>query len=263
MTQPGARRELGHGIGKGELGCGELGHGELGNSASWVARPAPRVVATPPASRHGRYTSPRLKGARAAADHLRSCDPRMATLVERIGPLRLRPQSCSHFESLARAIVYQQLSGKAAATIFGRIAALSGGDVSPTVVSRLRDDSLRQAGLSGQKLSYLRDLSARVLQRSLDLERLPGMPDEEVVSELIAVKGIGRWSAEMFLIFRLGRPDVLPVGDLGVRRAVQKTYRLRKLPEPQRLAEIGEPWRPWRTAASWYLWRSLGQEALI
>lgn len=187
----------------------------------------------------------------------------MATLVDRVGPLRLRRQACAPFESLARAIVYQQLSGKAAATIFGRLAAACGGCVSPEALAALDDGAIRAAGISGQKLSYLRDLTARVASGALALDRLHRRRDEAVIEELVAVRGIGRWSAEMYLMFRLGRPDVLPVGDLGIRKAVQRAYRLRKLPEPDRLRGIAEPWRPYRTAACWYLWRSLEADAAI
>ena len=187
----------------------------------------------------------------------------MAKIVERVGPLRLRRQTCTPFESLARAIVYQQLSGKAAATIYGRVAALCGGAPSPETLASASDASLRGAGLSGQKLSYLRDLTARVARRELDLDGIARHRDDAIVEQLVAVKGIGRWSAEMFLIFRLNRPDVLPVGDLGVRKAVQRAYGLRKLPDPERVTKIAEAWRPWRTAATWYLWRSLDQEAVI
>jgi DNA-3-methyladenine glycosylase II len=204
-----------------------------------------------------------MRGADDATRHLRAADPRMAAIVERVGRLALRRQRCTPFESLARAIVYQQLSGKAAATIYGRVAAACGGEPTPDSVRAVPDRALREAGLSGQKLSYLRDLSSRVASGKLDLARISRHRDEAIVEQLVAVKGIGRWSAEMFLIFRLNRPDVLPVGDLGIRKAVQRAYGLRKLPEADRIAKIAEPWRPWRTAATWYLWRSLDQEGII
>jgi DNA-3-methyladenine glycosylase II len=190
-------------------------------------------------------------------DHLRARDPRLAEIVERVGPIRLTPHRCAPFESLARAIVYQQLSGKAAATIFGRLLEKCGGGIGPRELARLSDANLRSAGVSPQKLGYLRDLSARSLSGALELDSVRALDDAQIIESLTAVKGIGRWSAEMFLMFHLGRPDVLPVGDLGIRKAAQRLYRLRGLPAEERLTKIAEPWRPFRTAACWYLWRSL------
>jgi len=132
-----------------------------------------------------------------------------------------------------------------------------GGAPTPEAVERLSDEQLRAAGLSGQKTSYMRDLSRRVLDGSLRLTEIESLEDEDVISALTAVKGIGRWTAEMFLIFRLQRPDVLPVGDLGIVKAVQQNYGMRRVPSPKRLTQIGEPWRPYRSVACWYLWASL------
>lgn len=167
-------------------------------------------------------------------------------------------QHADPFRALARAIVSQQLSTKAAATIFARFEALFDGEPpSPAAVGAVPDARLRAVGLSGQKLGYLRDLCRRIDDGSLALAALEGMSDDEVIATLTAVKGIGRWTAEMFLMFRLHRPDVLPVGDLGIVKAMQRVYRLRTAPSPERMMAIGEHWRPYRSVACWYLWASL------
>jgi DNA-3-methyladenine glycosylase II len=166
-------------------------------------------------------------------------------------------QNADPFGALLKAIVSQQLSTKAAKTIYARLVALLEGEPTPARLAAVSDDDLRAAGLSGQKLKYMRDLGARVHDGSLALHALDGMGDEDVIARLTQVKGIGRWTAEMFLMFRLKRPDVLPVGDLGIVKAVQKAYGLRKTPTPDRLTRIGEAWRPYRSVACWYLWRSL------
>jgi DNA-3-methyladenine glycosylase II len=163
----------------------------------------------------------------------------------------------SHFEFIARAIIYQQLSTKAAATIHGRVQALCGGSLSADPLARLSDESLRGAGLSRQKLGYLRDLAARAANGSFDAVRLPDLPDEDVIRQMVQVKGVGVWTAQMFLMFRLGRPDVLPVLDLGIRKGVQRAYRLRKLPDAKRVEKIAASWAPYRTIGSWYMWRVL------
>jgi len=137
------------------------------------------------------------------------------------------------------------------------------GHPTPEGFAALTDEQLRAAGMSRQKSAYLRDLSKKILSGALDLEALDAMSDEEVIAALVQVKGIGRWSADMFLIFRLLRPDVLPVGDLGILTAVQKAYDLRKRPSPERLRKIGEAWRPYRSVASWYLWRSLDNAPIV
>ncbi len=195
---------------------------------------------------------------RKALAHLRGADPVLRKVIEQVGPCRLRPLTDgSHFEFIARAIVYQQLSTKAAATIHGRVQALCGGTVAADPLISLSDDALRGAGLSRQKLGYLRDLSARAANGSFETIRLPELPDDEVTRQLIQVKGVGVWTAQMFLMFRLGRPDVLPVLDLGVRKGVQRAYRLRKLPDAKRVEKIAAPWAPYRTVGSWYMWRVL------
>lgn len=187
-------------------------------------------------------------------------DPIIATLIRQYGPCELAAaQRADHFSALVRAIVFQQLSTKAASTIYLRVVALlPDGALTPAALAALTDDQLRGAGISRQKAGYLRDLCQKVSAGVVPLDDLEGMDDEQVIAALTTIKGIGRWSAEMFLMFRLHRPDVLPVGDLGIVNAVQKVYGLRKKPTPDRLRRLGEAWKPYRSVASWYLWRSLG-----
>jgi DNA-3-methyladenine glycosylase II len=161
------------------------------------------------------------------------------------------------FPALVRTITAQQISTKAAATIHGRLIALMKEEVSPDALLALTDDQFRQAGLSRQKAGYLRDLASKVNSGELPIASLHELDDEAVIDAIVKVKGLGRWSAEMFLMFRLRRPDVLPVGDLGIVNAIQRLYRLRKKPTAARMQKIGEAWRPYRTVACWYLWRSL------
>ena len=161
------------------------------------------------------------------------------------------------FPSLVRVIAGQQISTKAAATIYGRLAALMPDGVAPEAMLALTDEQFRQAGMSRQKITYLRDLAAKVVSGDLPVHSLHELTDEEVVEAIVRVKGLGRWSAEMFLMFRLHRPDVLPVDDLGIVNAIHRLYRLRKKPTADRIRKIGESWRPYRTVACWYLWRSL------
>jgi DNA-3-methyladenine glycosylase II len=161
------------------------------------------------------------------------------------------------FPALVRTITAQQISTKAAATIHGRLVALMPESVSPTALLTLTDAQLRQAGLSRQKTMYLRDLATKVLSGELPVHALHELEDEAVIDAIVKVKGLGRWSAEMFLMFRLRRPDVLPVDDLGIVNAIQRLYGLRKRPKPDRIRKIAEAWRPYRTIACWYLWRSL------
>jgi DNA-3-methyladenine glycosylase II len=164
------------------------------------------------------------------------------------------------FAALVRTITAQQISTKAAATIHGRLVGLVCGSVTPASMLALTDAQMREAGLSRQKTSYLRDLAAKVQSGELPIASLHELEDEAVVEAIVRVKGLGRWSAEMFLMFRLRRPDVLPVDDLGIVTAIQRLYRLRKKPTPERIRKIGEAWRPYRTVACWYLWRSLERE---
>jgi DNA-3-methyladenine glycosylase II len=198
-------------------------------------------------------------------DHLAKADRVMGALVEAHGPLdregRRRGRPADAYGALLRSIVGQQLSTKAARTIYGRLADLYGGRApSPAELIETDPERLREVGLSRAKASYLRSLAEHVMAGELELDRLTDLPDEEVSAQLTAVKGLGQWTADMFLIFHLERPDVLPVGDLGVRRAVQIAYELEDLPSPAELIEIGEPWRPHRSLASLYLWSSLDNE---
>jgi DNA-3-methyladenine glycosylase II len=190
-------------------------------------------------------------------------DPVLAAIIRRHGPCGLGEvrDRFDHFEMLVRAIVFQQLSTKAATTIHTRLLALmAGGRPSAPALAALSDEALRSAGISRQKGGYLKDLCARVASGEVALDDLDAMSDDEVIASLTRIKGIGRWTAEMFLIFRLQRPDVLPLSDLGIINAVRKAYGLRKAPKPDRLLKIGEAWRPYRSIASWYLWRSLDNE---
>jgi DNA-3-methyladenine glycosylase II len=202
----------------------------------------------------------------SAEPYLRSADPILGALIDAVGPNGLgdprggRPDD--HYGALVRAIVGQQLSTKAARTIYGRLTDRYGGRT-PTPAELVADDldALRAAaGLSRAKASYLRSLAEHVIGGELELERFDQMPDEEIAAELIAVKGLGQWTVDMYLMFHLQRPDVLPVGDLGIRRAVERTYGLPDLPDPAQMTEIAEPWRPHRTLACRYLWRSLDNE---
>jgi DNA-3-methyladenine glycosylase II len=186
-------------------------------------------------------------------------DPVIGGLIRRFGDCGLaRAQHTEPFRALVRAIISQQLSAKAASTIAGRFTAIFDGNLTPANVAAAPDAELRAAGLSAQKIRYIRDLCARIQDGTLPLDRIESLSDEEVIEALTQVKGVGRWTAEMFLMFRLHRPDVLPVGDLGIVKAVQRAYGLRKAPDPKRLTRIGEPWRPYRSIACWYLWASLG-----
>ncbi len=199
---------------------------------------------------------------RRAVVHLKRVDPRLATVVAQAGPCRfaLRTEG-THFEAVARAIVYQQLSGKAAATIYGRFTALFQDDT-PLAGSllELSDVALQSAGLSRQKSGYLRDLAAKVDSGQIAIDALHELDDPGVMETLTSIKGVGPWTAQMFLMFRLRRPDILPELDLGIQKGIQRAYRLRALPSPDRVRQIGTKWAPYRTIAAWYLWRSLDGE---
>jgi DNA-3-methyladenine glycosylase II len=204
----------------------------------------------------------------AAVDHLRQSDPVMASIIDRVGPCELGfptdrgGPARDHYGALLRAIVGQQLSVLAARSIFKRLTdRFDGRTPSPSELLADDPEELRAAaGLSRPKVAFLVDLAERLEQGTLSLDDLDELTDEQVSSMLIQVKGVGQWTVDMYLIFHLGRPDVLPVGDLGVRRAAMLAYKLRKLPEPARLTRLARPWRPWRSVASWYLWASLRTE---
>jgi len=200
---------------------------------------------------------------RRAITHLRKADPRLSAVIDVVGPCTFEPaEHLAHFTAISRSIVFQQLSGKAATTIYNRFAALFP-DETPTAHALLdaSDEQLRSVGLSRQKIGYLRDFSARVVAGQVPIDTLHELSDDEIIAALVSVKGIGRWTAQMFLMFRLGRPDVLPDLDLGIQKGVQRAYRMRKLPTPKRVVEVGAKWAPYRTVASWYLWRSLDATA--
>ncbi len=189
--------------------------------------------------------------------HLAAADPVMSALIEKWGPLRLTATT-DYFFTLLDAIASQQLSSKAATTIVGRIRALVPGEDAPTpeAILAVPDEALRAAGLSWGKVSYLKDLATRATSGALDLGHIAQMEDEEIIKELIAVKGIGRWTAEMFLIFSLARADVFAVDDYGIRVAMMRLYNMPELPKPAAMRPIAEAWRPYRSYASLYLWRS-------
>jgi 3-methyladenine DNA glycosylase/8-oxoguanine DNA glycosylase len=197
----------------------------------------------------------------AAMAHLSAADPRMAALIARAGACKLGLFTAGAFgkqellSALVEAIVSQQLSPKAAETIFGRVRGLADGGFGPGAMLALPEEKLRAAGLSGAKARSVRDLAERVSRGELPLGELHAMDDEAVITALTTVRGIGRWTAEMVLIFQLGRPDVLPVGDLGVQKGFVKLFGLRKLPSPERMVKLAKPFQPHRSVLSWYLWR--------
>jgi 3-methyladenine DNA glycosylase/8-oxoguanine DNA glycosylase len=201
-----------------------------------------------------------------ATEHLNRCDRRMAQLIERVGPctLKLRHEH-TIFYSLLRSIVYQQLAGKAAAAILARVDGLFPGALAtPAQIAGASEERLRSAGLSRNKMLALKDLAAKTLDGTVPQGSvLDEMSDEEIIERISQVRGIGRWTVEMLLIFRLGRTDVLPLDDFGVRKGFQRTYRLPDLPSKQQMLKKGEKWRPWRSIASWYLWRAAEQKPAV
>jgi len=197
----------------------------------------------------------------AAVKHLTGSDPVMARLVRTAGPFAMREDSGGAFQALARSIIFQQLSGKAAGTIFGRFVGLfdpvqADGFPAPGQVLEASEERLRSAGLSRQKIAAVRSLSEHFASGELGPGVFAELDDEDVIASLTRVRGVGRWTAEMFLMFHLRRPDVLPVNDVGINRALRTQYGLASLPSPEEVLRIGEPWRPWATVACWYLWRS-------
>lgn len=202
---------------------------------------------------------PRALSQRAAVRHLKRADPVLAGIIERVGPNRFAQRATgSHLDALVRSIVSQQLSTKAASTIHSRVVALIDAEEKlPEHWLALDDPALRAAGLSRQKIAYIRDLARQVQDGSIPVARLHELDDDEVIRALTRVKGIGVWTAQMFLMFRLGRGDILPVLDLGIRNAIKRAYKLRKDPTDKRMHAIAKPWAPYRSVASWYLWQSL------
>jgi DNA-3-methyladenine glycosylase II len=194
---------------------------------------------------------------RKAINHLKKADPVMAAIIAKAGPYRAG-YTDPVFQTLVRSIVYQQLNGKAALTIFNRLAeAVKVNPMTPEAVLKLRPQKMRAVGLSKQKTLYIRELARLTRDGEIQFERLPEMEDAAIIETLTRVKGVGVWTVQMFLMFALQRPNVLPVGDLGVRAAMKKAYGLADLPKPQEMERIAEAWHPYRSVASWYLWRSL------
>jgi DNA-3-methyladenine glycosylase II len=191
-----------------------------------------------------------------ALTHLKNSDAILASIIERVGPCLISYRDPT-FEALARSIVFQQLSTKAARTIYGRFEEAAGGVVTPEAIRNLTVGEMRRAGLSKQKIGYIRDLAEHALAGTVNFNRLPEMSDEEIIVALTDIKGVGVWTAHMFLIFALRRPDVLPVGDFGVRSAIQRAYRKRKLPTAKEIEKLAKNWHPYCSFAAWYLWRSL------
>jgi len=193
---------------------------------------------------------------RKAVNHLKKSDAVLASVITRVGACKVTYREPT-FEALARSIVFQQLSTKAARTIYGRFEEAAGGKVTPEAIQNMSVSEMRQCGLSKQKIGYIRDLAEHALSGKVDFEKLPSMSDEEVIIALTDIKGVGVWTAHMFLIFALRRPNVLPVGDLGVRTAIQRLYGKRKPPTPAQMEKIAANWHPYCSYAAWYLWRSL------
>ena len=195
-----------------------------------------------------------------AISHLRAADPVLAGIIDSVGDYSIRFRE-PDFETLVKSITAQQLSGKVASVIFGRLLDAAGGSLTPEGLLKLRPARMRKVGLSGQKTEYIRDLARRARDGELAFEQLRALPDEEVIQILTRVKGIGVWTVHMFLIFALRRTDVLPTGDLGIRAAIRKAYNLAELPKPAEIEALAECWKPYCTVASWYLWRSLEPDA--
>ena len=195
-----------------------------------------------------------------AIHHLRRSDPVLSGIIERVGEYGIRFRD-PDFETLVKSIVSQQLSGRVASVIFGRLAGAVGGKVTPETILKLRPSRMRRLGLSGQKTAYIRDLARHARDGTVIFHDLANLSDQEVIDRLTRVKGIGVWTVHMFLIFALQRHDVLPTGDLGIRNAIRKAYGLTELPTPAEMETMAERWRPYCSVASWYLWRSLEPDA--
>ena len=199
-----------------------------------------------------------------AARELSAADPKLGAVIERVGPCTMLPSpEGSHFDAISRSIVYQQLTGKAAATIHGRFVERIGtAGLRPTPEQVLQHDIevFRECGLSSAKTAALRDLAAHVVDGRLPVDSFDSMPDNDIVDMLVKVRGIGPWTAQMFLMFRLGRADVLPLLDLGVKKGAQRIHGMRKIPDEKKLEKLARSWKPWRSVASWYCWRALELE---
>jgi DNA-3-methyladenine glycosylase II len=197
-----------------------------------------------------------------ALAHLRSCDPVLAPWIDQIGPFKMQYRD-PNFSTLVRSIVSQQVSGAAARTVYGRLEELVKGRVEPKALLKLGAEKLQPCGLSGQKTKYILNLAEATASRRVVFERFGEMGDQEIIENLTQVKGIGVWTVQMYLMFALRRPNVLPVGDLGVRAGFKKVHELEELPTPRELAEYGSRWSPYSSVASWYLWRSLDSMATL
>ncbi len=202
-----------------------------------------------------------------ATSHLKSADPVLAAIIERCGPCDIA-YSEPQFSTLVRSIANQQLSGKAAATILGRLVDAAGGKITPDSILKLTPQQMRKCGFSGPKVAYIRDLARLSKKGKIPYDKFPTMPDDEVIATLTQVKGIGVWSAHMFLMFALRRENILPVGDLGVRAAIKRAYKTRgtkkdPLPNPKQMEKLAKSWHPYCSVAAWYLWRSLEEPAKL
>ena len=191
--------------------------------------------------------------------HLKRNDPVLGAIIDRLGMIEISFREPT-FEAMVRSIVFQQLSGKVARVIYDRLKTAAGGQVSPDSILSLSEEQMRKCGLSRQKLAYIRDLASRTISGDVDFQQLPAMSDQEVIEHLTRVKGIGVWSAQMFLMFALRRENVMPTGDLGIRTAIKKAYRKRKLPLPKDILKLARKWEPYCSVACYYLWRSLDNE---
>lgn len=218
-----------------------------------------RSSPTPAEQKSPTLAAPPVLDTGRAVEELRASDPKLREVIDQVGPCPLAETDHTPYQALFRSIVYQQLSGKAAGTILGRVMALfPPPHPTPEDLLAMDDEFLRGAGLSGNKLRALRDLSEKTLEGIVPArEVLAALSDEEIIARCSAVRGVGQWTVEMMLIFHLGRPDVLPVDDLGIQKGAMRVYGLRKLPSPERLRKLAAPWRPWRSVGSWYLWRAL------
>jgi DNA-3-methyladenine glycosylase II len=192
----------------------------------------------------------------AALAHLRAADPVLGAIIQRVGPYAMQYHEPT-FRALVRSIVFQQLHGKAARTIFDRLVQKAGGEITPDSILKLRPTQMRAVGLSKQKLTYIRDLARKTRDGIVEFDKFPNMTDEEIIAELTQVKGIGQWTAHMFLMFALKRQNILPTGDYGVRSAMRKAYGMKVMPKPRTMERLAKGWHPYCSVASWYMWRSL------